>query len=232
MGFYWAVAMMSVILFWIVPKEDFFSAVNQGVECGHHITLLLQGMNTPLIMAVVTVASPLPYSTMFVDEQEYGFSRIYLPRGNFVSYICGKVIAPAVSGFCVPLFAILLVWLVLALMYAPHEEVGSLTPYIGQLVRVIVCYGLSGGLWASFGAVSANISQSKYTAYITPFVAYYVLIMVCDRYLTWLYVLDPREWLNPASMWPWGNVGTGLWVLLLLLCCGLINYCVIERRIR
>ena len=54
--------------------------------------------------------------------------------------------------------------------------------------------------------------MSKYMAYASPFILYYVLIILNERYFENLYVLYPKEWLFPSDAWVMGGFG----VILLL----------------
>ena len=64
-------------------------------------------------------------------------------------------------------------------------------------------------LWraASVGMLFSNLTMSRYMAYASPFVIYYVLIILYERYFPVVYVLYPKEWLAPSSLWLYGNAG-------------------------
>ena len=47
-------------------------------------------------------------------------------------------------------------------------------------------------------------------AYASPFVLFYVLIILYERYFDKLFVLYPREWLNPSSKWMFGKIGVAV----------------------
>ena len=49
-------------------------------------------------------------------------------------------------------------------------------------------------------------------AYLSPFIGYYLLVILCERYFPALYVLYPWEWLFPGEGWPLGALGAALWV--------------------
>ena len=65
----------------------------------------------------------------------------------------------------------------------------------------------SGAFWASIGMLFSNLTMSRYMAYASPFVIYYVLIILYERYFPVVYVLYPKEWLAPSSLWLYGNAG-------------------------
>ena len=51
-------------------------------------------------------------------------------------------------------------------------------------------------------------------AYGLPFVCFYLLIILKDRYLQDLYVIDPKEWILTENYW--GAGGNGIWVFFLV----------------
>ena len=53
-------------------------------------------------------------------------------------------------------------------------------------------------------------------AYASPFVVYYVLIILHERYFADFFVLYPKEWLAMSEPWVLQNLG--VWIQLLMLC--------------
>ena len=68
-------------------------------------------------------------------------------------------------------------------------------------------------------------------AYASPFVLYYVLIILYERYFDTLYVLYPKEWTNPSAFWMWGNAGVVLLLLELSIISGLLFFHAAKRRL-
>lgn len=68
-------------------------------------------------------------------------------------------------------------------------------------------------------------------AYAAPFILYYVLIILCQRYFTWLYVLDPREWICAEKPWVGGLWGTLALLLELTGLCGAWFALTAKRRL-
>ena len=56
----------------------------------------------------------------------------------------------------------------------------------------------------------AALTNSKYMAYASPFVLFYLLIILYERYFDKLFVLYPREWLNPSPRWMFGKIGVAV----------------------
>ena len=68
-------------------------------------------------------------------------------------------------------------------------------------------------------------------AYASPFVLYYVLIILYERYFDTLYVLYPKEWTSPSPTWMWGNLGVVLLLLELIIIMSMIFSAAAKRRL-
>jgi hypothetical protein len=68
-------------------------------------------------------------------------------------------------------------------------------------------------------------------AYASPFVLFYVLIILYERYFNSLYVLYPKEWLNPSGIWQYGTAGALLVVGELTVILALCSAYAGKRRI-
>ena len=77
----------------------------------------------------------------------------------------------------------------------------------------------------------ATLTMSRYMAYASPFVIYYVLIILYERYFDFLYIFYPKEWLNPSPLWEYGNAGVLLVVGELTLIAGVLAARAGRRRI-
>ena len=89
----------------------------------------------------------------------------------------------------------------------------------------------SGALWSILGMTFAAMTNSRFMAYASPFVLYYVLIILHERYFPDLFVLYPKEWLNPQSKWMFGDWGVVLLVMELLILASILFYLVGRKRL-
>jgi hypothetical protein len=79
------------------------------------------------------------------------------------------------------------------------------------------------------GFTFAALTQSKYMAYASPFILYYVLIILHERYFENFYVLYPKEWLFPSNAWVLGGFGV---IILLTILSAILSLCftIIAKR--
>ena len=73
---------------------------------------------------------------------------------------------------------------------------------------------LVGGIVAQMAGIFAVVFQNFYMAYGLPFVCYYLLVIVKERYLPEMYALYPGEWV--AFREYWGADKSGIWWMLVL----------------
>lgn len=144
---------------------------------------------------------------------------------------------PASSpGGVVLALGILAAYGISALLFTPMEAVpaeGAEAPaYFAELMGKVLLFFCSGAFWSLVGLLFATLTGSKYMAYASPFVIYYVLIILYERYFDTLYVLYPKEWLMPSNRWYFGNLSVAVWVGELIVIASLCFYPAAKRRLK
>ena len=86
------------------------------------------------------------------------------------------------------------------------------------------------GLWAVLGTTMSTVMESKYIAYCSPFIVYYLLIILYERYFPNAWLIYPKNWLNP-EIWPYGIGSAAMFLLELTFLCGLVFYVRGKRRL-
>ena len=178
--------------------------LGRGLEQGYHVTLLLAALDADLSMSCIPICAALAYGTAFVEELDTGYVRLYVSRCPSADYVRAKALTPVLGGAASVGLGVLGSWLAVALLYGPFEA--AATPGVGyplgMLLTRLLLSALGGGLWAAVGALVANVTRSKYTAYAAPFILYYVLVMLQERYLTAWVWLSPKAWMTPPGCCP------------------------------
>lgn len=205
-----------VLVILLSTIQDILTAfrVETLLPYGFHDGLIAQGVTSEAMALTLPILCTLPYTASFVDDMKSGFIKAYLPRTTVSRYITGKSIACAVSGGLVLSLGILATYFLATLVFSPMEAAlakGAEAPsYFGELIATTLMFFCSGAFWAMVGQISAALTNSKYMAYASPFVLYYLLIILYERYFNGLYILYPREWLNPSEAWAFGKYGVAL----------------------
>ena len=107
---------------------------------------------------------------------------------------------------------------------------GSLRISVNELCQIMLMF-CNGGLWAVIGITISSLMESKYVAYASPFVIYYLLVILCERYIPEAYLLYPPNWTNPG-VWPYGAWGAAIILLELSLVFCILFIIRAGRRLR
>lgn len=203
---------------------------------GYHAAFVMNALSSDAMTLALPIVAALPYTSSFVDDVKSGFVKVYLPRTTTNGYILGKLSACGISGGLALSLGILTAYGVSALLFTPMEAVlteGAEVPaYFGELMGKVLLFFCSGVFWALVGLLFATLTGSRYMAYASPFVIYYVLIILYERYFDTLYVLYPKEWLLPSTRWCFGNLSVVIWVGELIIIVSLCFYLAAKRRLR
>jgi hypothetical protein len=215
-GFFCGVAGM-VLVIALSSLQNIIEAVRSGsVNYGFHAQLISTALSSDWVTLALPILCTLPFTAAFVDDMKSGFIKQYLHRAGHREYIRGKLFACGLSGGLVLFLGIIVAYGLSALIFTPMElalkEGQTAQPYFAQMLMTAATLFLSGAFWSLVGLTFAALTMSRYMAYASPFIFYYVLIILHERYFTSLYVLYPKEWLFPSGVWPMG----GFSVLLML----------------
>jgi len=89
----------------------------------------------------------------------------------------------------------------------------------------------AGMLWAAVGMILGAVTESRFMAVASPFVLCNLLIILCERYFTGLFVVYPREFMCPTDKWPMSSWGAVIWIMEIVTMLGLVFVAVGKRRL-
>lgn len=230
----------------------FLGQMGDTLPTGYSSQIALSSLQTNVVLLVLPILAALPFTSAFVDDHKNRYIREYLPRIGVRPYLFSRVISTALLGGLVLLLGVILLYCVFALLFSPLElapqgieaVTGSVSTvsteminFNGQITFVNLAeraflFFLSGALWSLVGGLFATITMSKYMAYASPFIFYYVLVILSQRYFTNIYVLNPQEWLNPSELWNAGIWGAVLFVSELIVLLSIAYYAIMRRRLQ
>lgn len=187
-----------------------------ALQNGYHAKFIMDALSSDWVTLALPILCALPFTTAFVDDIKSGFIKQFLPRSGVKPYINGKLLACGLSGGLALFTGIVLAYGISALVFTPMELAltpeETAQPYFAQLLMKAATLFFSGAFWSLAGFTFAALTMNRYMAYASPFIIYYVLIILNERYFSDLYVLYPKEWLFPSDAWVLGGFG----VILLL----------------
>lgn len=181
---------------------------------GFHIELLGQSFQSDALSSFVPIAAALPFSGCFVDDLKSKFARSFLIRSSYRTYITSRIIVSFLTGGLVILAGALITWGAAAAVWIPMErKIEEAEPAaIGGLVESCFLLFLNGGFWSVVGMAMSTLMESRYISYATPFVFYYLLVILYERYFSDLFILYPKTWTDPA-VWTLGCWGAAIFLL-------------------
>ena len=234
-GFVMAVIGMAVVIM-LSSLESAIAFIEAGdLPNGCHALLFLNALSSNTVTLALPIICALPFTSAFVDDIKSGFIKQYLHRSGIKAYLRGKLTACGLSGGFALVLGALGAYAILALVFTPLEltrasdEIAQ--PYFANLLSVCAMLFFSGALWSLLGFTFAALTMSRYIAYASPFIIYYVLIILHERYFEALYVLYPKEWLFPTNAWALGRLGVLLFLIELTAIICLVFVIAAKRRL-
>ena len=195
-----------------------------------HRTVFLRALDGDVMLFAVPILAVLPFSASFANDVKSGFTKSYLTRTNVNGYLSGKGIGVSLSGGLSIALGMLLAYVILFLLISPCEYVGDRPAYpvIPKILTRLLLFFLSGCFWAEIGLITSSLTLNVHLAYAFPFIAYYLLIILQERYLRNDFMLNPKDWLTLSGDWPLNGWSCAILVFLLAL-VGLMVFFLIGR---
>ena len=224
-----AVIIAVPVIIGISGSDQILDAVRKGTKFSYGFPLqyVLDGLGGDATTFLIPLLSALPSAAGYVDDLKCGVIRLILTRSTKKDYLLGKIISSmAIGGLIMGCGIAISAAAALALLQpleSPTVAVGAMSASsagaaqlgglaIQLLWKSLLCI-LSGMVWAGFGMLASSFIGSRYVAYLAPFILYYLLVILCERYITGVRILYPKEWLSPGGWWPLGNLGAAAWLL-------------------
>ena len=181
---------------------------------GFHIELMTQGFQSDSLSSFLPILAALPFGGCFVDDLKSKFARFFLIRSSYRIYIVSRIIVGFLAGGMAILSGALIAWGTTAAVMIPMErEIEDMEPAtIDGLIEICFLLFLNGGFWSVVGMAMSTLMESKYISYATPFVLYYLLVILYERYFSNLFIIYPKTWTDPAA-WPFGCWGAAIFLL-------------------
>ncbi len=192
-----------------------FYKIELPLTTGSFLNFYQTTLDTQLLLFLIPIVAVLPVGAIYVRESSSGFLKLYITRISRMQYIKEKTLQIYAGGFLPFFLAGLFAEILCFLFLYPLELQGtisleSMQTAFAHLLRI----SLIGGIMAEISGIFAAIFRNYYMAYGLPFVCYYMLIILKERYLPDMYTMYPGEWI--AVKQHWGTQGTGIWIFLVV----------------
>lgn len=198
---------------------------------GYVGTFTSNALSEDAVVALTPVLAVIPFSGVYVDDLKSKFARFLLLRSSYFDYLVSRIlIAFFCGGGCIA-FGCLTAWGISALLFFPTQLAGEADWVVVNLVvHKLILLFCNGGLWSVVGMALSTVMESKYIAYISPFIVYYLLVILYERYFPDAWLLYPRNWLDP-EIWPYGVGSAVVFLFELTFFSGLLFYFRGKRRL-
>lgn len=199
---------------------------------GYHTDFITSALAAEAVDAFIPLLAVLPFSANFVDEVKTKFAYFCLIRSSYLYYIGSRIlICFFISGLTL-LIGVIIAWIGSAIMFVPLENADSMTTILyDDLMAKCGLIFLTGGLWSVVGMAMGTFVESKYLSYATPFIFYYLLVILYERYFSNTHLIYPRFWTDPSA-WPYGAWGAAIFLIELTLVFAALFAFQAERRLQ
>lgn len=200
---------------------------------GYHTDFILTALQSDTAESFLPILAVLPFAGSYVDDIKSKFVRFFLIRTNYNAYLISRTLVCFLCGGFVIAAGTAFAWGISTLIFLPMEKAAEVPPEsTALLLKACGLLILNGGLWAVMGIAMSTLMESKYIAYASPFVVYYLLVILYERYFSNCFLIYPREWINPSNLWPFGAWGSAILMMELTLAFALLFVFRAGRRLR
>lgn len=199
---------------------------------GTFLELAKESLKSRTVLYSLPILAVIPWSETYLKERQWNFLRIFIIRKGKKEYSLDRIITTAFSGMLVWVLASFIQVLFFFLLFFWKEAVFTLSmEQISDYFTLLFRISLVASAVASFGGFCAAAGNSVYLAMGLPFVLFFSLIILRQRYLEDLYCLDPWEWIRGEGFW--GSTQRGIWIFLVLLNLALLalHKAALEKRL-
>ena len=201
---------------------------------GYHENLFQTALKSDIILLVVPLLAAIPYAAAFVEDVKSGYLKQCLPRTTTTRYLVGKSVSCALSGGLALLLGALLGFMIFTLVFSPIEIYVDfpIPSLLGELWFSLLLVFLSGALWATVGLLLSTLTMNAFLAYAAPFILYYVLVIMQERYFRAAFMLNPKNYITMQGAFPLNGKSAALTLFMLVILFVLLFYVVGQKHLR
>ena len=182
---FWLAVLAAMCLTLVTFLQPILATWQQGrrFDQGYHNDLMMKALTSDVVASFLPLLAAIPFAAGYLEDVKSKFSRFYLIRGSYSGYLLSHFAACWLYGGGVVFLGPLIVWGITALVFTPVERaVKGYTSISPQILNHLVLLFWNGGLWAVVGLTMSTIMESIYIAYASPFIVYYLLVILYERY--------------------------------------------------
>lgn len=220
----WAVSTTGFIIVLYLGMVDEVIVILTGgdnLPTGYVNEFMISALQTKVANSFVPILAVIPFSGKYVEDLKSKFVRFYLVRSSRKSYLLNRISGSFACGGTVFFCGGTAAWSIASLFFTPMEKTVSNSGFTTHLLLNLIVLFLVGGMWSVVGMTISSFMESQYIAYTSPFIIYYLLFILCERYFPNAALLYTPNWTN-SDVWPFGALGAAIFLLELTAICGII----------
>lgn len=202
-------------------------------EAGTFLKVAASSFSSKTFLFCLPVLAVLPYGDGYLRDRERGFIRLLMVRRNRSAYAADKVLAVTAGSLLQWMLAGLSAGLLSFLLFFPGEVPGKIPVFqVKEFFCSLARTGLISAVWANLSGIIGALTHSFYMAYGLPFVVYYGLIILQERYWTGAGSWNPSRWILAEGDWGRGELGLFLFLLLFLAVTAVLHWISIAQQLK
>lgn len=186
-----------------------------------YFDILVRTISSESVMFFSPILACLVMASVYVDDLKTGYIKFFVVRVTRKSYIFARTIVCFLSGALVlasGVFAVIFLSSIIAVCIDKASIMICIGSYnMKKLLILLSFYFVTGGLWSVTGLVSSAIVENRFISYCSPFIVFYFLIILNERFFPTFDFISPKEWLNSAIYWNLESVWTVIVVFAILI---------------
>ena len=231
----WVASTFGIFLLIFLGSSEMLIQTFQQPELlpqGFNNTFFDSALSQETVVSFLPVLAVLPFSASYVEDLKGKFARFFLIRCSYMDYSISRILVAFLSGGGAVALGALMAWGSTALFFLPRQLAGEPDPdIVVSILGKLLLLFCNGGLWSVVGVTMSTFMESKYISYASPFVTYYLLVILCERYFPKAFLLYPPSWIDPKP-WPFGVWGAAVFLLELAITFSILFILRSGRRLR
>lgn len=169
-------------------------------------TVMAKALTNDMLLACLPIAAALPFSTAVIEDVKSGYIKQFLPlvskRSYAVSKLCSCALASVLAvavGLGLVYFGIYVYHMPLQKAFELAEEQRAAAELFGSNLEIMLRCLPAAALWSALALCIGTAGMNKFPAYISPFICYYVLVIIAERYFRDVLVLNPKNYITASG---------------------------------
>ena len=169
-------------------------------------TVMAKALTNDMLLACLPIAAALPFSTAVIEDVKSGYIKQFLPlvskRSYAVSKLCSCALASVLAvavGLGLVYFGIYVYHMPLQKAFELAEEQRAAAELFGSNLEIMLRCLPAAALWSALALCIGTAGMNKFPAYISPFICYYVLVIIAERYFRDVLVLKQKNYITASG---------------------------------